>query len=262
MANQQANIQLSIRLKNHKKLIMSLYAIERGNGTALYVQIAQVIEKEFISHSTPGDRLPPEHELADRFGVNRHTLRRAVDELIANGILTRQRGVGIFVANQLIDYQVCAGTRFTQTLTELGATSDSKVVRKMTIIAPLSVSKVLKILPEAPVLWIETLRRVEGVPFCVISHFLPLTPYGASLPDYSGGSLHDLLIERFGRLRRTESLVTAVMPQGDDAKNLGISYTRPILRVKSLNVLAEDGSPVEYSITRFRADRVQLRINL
>lgn len=241
---------------------MSLYAIERDNGTALYVQIAQVIEKELIRHSSPGDRLPPEHELAERFGVNRHTLRRAVDELIATGILNRQRGVGIFVANQLIDYQVCAGTRFTQTLTELGATIDSKVIRKMTLPASPSVSKVLKLAAEAPVLWIETLRCVDGIPFCVISHFLPLTPYGAALHDYSGGSLHDLLIERYGRLRRTESLVTAVMPQGDDAKSLGISYTRPILRVKSLNVLAEAGTPVEYSITRFRADRVQLRINL
>lgn len=54
--------------------------------------------------------------------------------------------------------------------------------------------------------------------------------------------------------------MTAALPQGDDAKLLGIAQTRPVLRVKSLNVLKQDGTPIEYAITRFRADRIQLRI--
>lgn len=56
-------------------------------------------------------------------------------------------------------------------------------------------------------------------------------------------------------------LVTAVLPQGDDAKTLGMPQNRPVLRVKSVNVDDRDGTPVEYAITRFRADRIQLRIN-
>ena len=62
-------------------------------------------------------------------------------------------------------------------------------------------------------------------------------------------------------LRRTESLVTAVLPQGDDESLLGMPQNRPVLRVKSVNVDERDGTPVEYAITRFRADRIQLRIN-
>lgn len=245
---------------------MSLYAIERESGTALYVQIARFFKKEFIDDSIPGDRLPPENELADRFGVNRHTIRRAVNELVVAGMLERQHGVGIFVTNQHLDYRIDTGTRFTQTLTDLGISCDSKIIRKMTLLPPSGVVKALKLQgklsKKKSVLWIETLRSVDGTPFCVISHFLPLCPYGAALHDYSGGSLHALLVERYGQLRRTESLVTAVMPQGDDARILGSSHARPVLRVKSLNVLESDGTPVEYAITRFRADRVQLRINL
>jgi GntR family phosphonate transport system transcriptional regulator len=104
------------------------------------------------------------------------------------------------------------------------------------------------------------LRIADGFPFCVISHFLPVTPYSAVLSEYQDGSLHELLTRNCGVLRRTESLVTAVLPQGDDAKLLGITQSRPVLRVKSLNVLDRDGTPVEYAITRFRADRIQLRI--
>lgn len=239
---------------------MSLYAIDRDTGISLYTQIAEVLEREYVRQGAPGDRLPAEGELAARFGVNRHTLRRAVDELIIEGLLERQHGVGIFITDHLLDYRLGTGTRFTQTLAEIGVATDSRVVRKMVAPASAGVARNLNIRADEEVLWIETLRIADGQPFCVISHFLPQTPYGELLENYQSGSLHELLNLHCGALRRTESLVTAVMPQGDDAKLLGITQHRPVLRVKSLNVLERDATPVEYAITRFRADRIQLCI--
>lgn len=239
---------------------MSLYAIDRDTGITLYAQIAEVLEREYVRQGAAGDRLPAEGELAARFGVNRHTLRRAVDELISDGLLERQHGVGIFITDQLLDYRVGAGTRFTQTLADIGISTDTKVVRKMVAPASAGVARHLALAADEPVLWIETLRMADGFPFCVISHFLPVAPFKKLLDEYADGSLHELLTRNFGALRRTESLVTAVLPQGDDAKLLGITQNRPVLRVKSLNVLDRDGTPVEYAITRFRADRIQLRI--
>jgi GntR family phosphonate transport system transcriptional regulator len=239
---------------------MSLYAIDRDTGISLYAQIAEVLERDYVRQSAPGDKLPSEGELSVRFGVNRHTLRRAVEELISIGMVERQHGVGIFITDQLLDYRVGTHTRFTQTLSDIGISTDTKVIRKMIAPASIGVARNLSLPPEENVLWIETLRLADGVPFCVISHFLPVTPYNALLDDYRSGSLHSLLSETCGSLRRTESLVTAVLPQGDDSKLLGIANNRPVLRVKSLNVLERDGTPVEYAITRFRADRIQLRI--
>jgi len=214
-----------------------------------------------VRQGAAGDRLPAEGDLAARFGVNRHTLRRAVDELIAEGLLERQHGVGIFITDQLLDYRVGTGTRFTQNLADIGISTDTKVIRKMVAPASAGVARHLALATDEPVLWIETLRIADGFPFCVISHFLPVSPFNAMLDGYEHGSLHELLAGNCGALRRTESLVTAVLPQGDDAKLLGINQNRPVLRVKSLNVLDRSGAPVEYAITRFRADRIQLRIN-
>lgn len=239
---------------------MSLYAIDRDTGITLYAQIAEVLERDYVRQGSAGDKLPAEGELAARFGVNRHTLRRAVEELIAEGLLERQHGVGIYITDQLLDYRVGTGTRFTQTLFDMGIATDTKVIRKMIAPASVGVARHLSLLPDENVLWIETLRIADGVPFCVISHFLPVLPFGSMLKDYQDGSLHELLSRSYGSLRRIESLVTAVLPQGDDAKLLGITQTRPVLRVKSLNVLDRDNTPVEYAITRFRADRIQLRI--
>jgi GntR family phosphonate transport system transcriptional regulator len=241
---------------------MSLYAVERDSPEALYAQIARRLELEITHLYKAGAALPPETELAGRFGVNRHTLRRAVDELVAAGMLERRHGRGVFVVDGLLDYKLAAGTRFTETLNALGKSTDSKVVRKLIVPASARIAERLAIAFGEPTIWIETLRLAEDYPLCVISHFLPARKYRQVFDDYAVGSLHRFLETRYGCvLRRTESLVTALLPQGDDAKLLGIAQNRPVLRVKSLNVDSRYDSPVEYALTRFRADRIQLRVN-
>jgi len=241
---------------------MSLYAVRRENGEALYTQIARQIEQEIGRLYPVGESLPAEAELAIRFGVNRHTLRRAVDELVDAGRLERRHGVGVFVLGAPLDYQIGAQTRFTETLAIQGVDSDSRLIRRQTIPADGGVAERLKVAVGEPVFWLETLRLTGGLPLCVISHFLPAARFPALIDAYIGGSLHEFMKQHFGiLLRRVESLVTAVPPQGDDARLLNMPLNRPVLRVKSVNVDERDNTPVEYAITRFRADRIQLRIN-
>jgi len=241
---------------------MSLYAVERDSPEALYAQIARRLEQEITHLHKAGEALPPETELAGRFGVNRHTLRRAVDELVAAGMLERRHGRGVFVVDGPIDYKLAAGTRFTETLSALGKSTDSKVIRKLIVPASGRIAERLAVACGEQTIWIETLRLAEEYPLCVISHFLPAGKYRQVFDEYTGGSLHRFLETRYGCvLRRTESLVTALLPQGDDAKLLGIAQNRPVLRVKSLNVDSRYDAPVEYALTRFRADRIQLRIS-
>jgi GntR family phosphonate transport system transcriptional regulator len=241
---------------------MSLYAVIRENGEALYAQIARQLERDVASLYAPGDCLPSENDLAMRFGVNRHTLRRAIDELVDAGLLERRHGRGVFVLDSQIDYQIGAGTRFTENLAAMGVLAFNRILRKQTLPAIKGVAERLQINEGKAVHWIETLRTVDERPMCVISHFIPAERFSDLLDRYEGGSLHEFLASRYGcQLRRTESLVTAVLPQGDDARYLGMPQNRPVLRVKSVNVDERDGVPVEYAITRFRADRIQLRIN-
>lgn len=241
---------------------MSLYAVSRDNGEALYTQIARQIESELGRLYSPGDCLPSEGDLAARFGVNRHTLRRAIDELVDLGLVERRHGRGVFVLDTHLEYPIGVSTRFTENLAALGLQTANRILRKHTLPAIERVAQRLGIQAGAPVLWIETLRTADERPLCVISHFLSAERYPTLLANYEGGSLHEFLTQACGcRLKRTESLVTAVLPQGDDARLLGMPQNRPVLRVKSVNVDDRDGTPVEYAITRFRADRIQLRIN-
>jgi GntR family phosphonate transport system transcriptional regulator len=235
--------------------------INRGSGEAVYRQVQQQLEAEIRSLHRPGDALPPEAALAVRFGINRHTLRRAVDGLIAEGWIERRHGIGSFILDKPLDYDIGQRTRFTETLEALGCKTESTVLRKLRLPARDGVARRLRIDDGVPVVWIETLRSVDGRPFCVVSHYLPAALLPGLLGDYEGGSLHEFIESNHGwRLRRTESLVSSALPQGNDASVLAMPATCPVLRVKSLNVREQDGVPVEYALTRFRADRMQLRI--
>jgi len=241
---------------------MSVYLMARGEGgAAIYRQIRDVLVNEIRNLYKAGDALPSESELAERFGVNRHTLRRAVDELVADGLVERYHGKGVFVLEPAIDYAIGRATRFTENLESKGHMTKSHVLRKQVIPARGGVASRLQISEGTKVIFIETLRYVEGKPFCVISHFIPLHICPEILQDYDDGSLHRFLKKRCAiELKRSESLISAVLPEADDASLLNMSRHTPALRVKSTNLDIRSNNPVEYAVARFRGDAIQLSV--
>lgn len=228
----------------------------------LYWRIARSLEADIHAHFSAGDWLPSELELATRFGVNRHTLRRAIDDLVAAGLVERRAGKGVYVLNAYLDYTISRGTRFTETVQALGHTSETDLLFTRQLPASRRIAQHLSLAEGAPVIWIESLRTSDEIPLCLISHYLPADLFTGLPVSYTGGSLHQFLVSEYAcQLRRTESLITAVMPMGQDSRHLLTPRNRPLLRVKSVNVCTVRQRPVEYSITRFRSDRIQLRIN-
>lgn len=241
---------------------MSVLSIKRGSGSIpVYIQVSEALRRDIQNFHKAGDALPSEADLAERFSINRHTLRRAVDELIADGLVDRQHGKGMFVLLPSIDYSIGSRTRFTENLETLGITTQSRVERKQVVPAQGGVASRLELAQGEPVIFLETLRMVDDKPFCVISHFLPLAHFPQVLHQYNGGSLHHFLEQHYDlKVRRRESLISAVLPESDDVRRLSMPKNMPVLRVKSVNVTMECQKPVEYVVTRFRGDAAQLSI--
>lgn len=236
--------------------------IDRSSGSLpVYRQLSKILETEIRKNCTTGDMLPSESELSERYHVNRHTLRRAVDELIVAGFVDRIHGKGTIVLNTPINYTINHATRFTETLESQGYQTISRILDKKQIHANASVARQLKIKEEKPVILVETMREVDGIPFCSSSHYFPFPDYKALFHKYDGGSLHGFIRQHYGkRLRRVLSLVCSEMPDKRDIEQLCLPHNTPVLRVKSLNINEEDGIPVESVVTRFRSDAVQLSI--
>lgn len=242
---------------------MSLYAVDLSSGIALYRQISQAIEEEVRKHYKPGAQLPSEPVLAERFSVNRHTLRHAIDELVNSGLVERRRGLGVFVLDGPHNYGIHKHTRFTKSLEAAGNTTESVVLRKLIIPAGGGVARRLELAEGAEVLWVETLRKANERPFSVVSHFMPAELVGQVFAEYESGSLHGFIADRLGiELERQYSLISTRLPQGDDATLLGIPRHQPILRIKSVNVSSVTRRPVEYALGRLRGDRVELEVKL
>jgi len=240
---------------------MSPINAQIGVAEPVYVRVSRLLEREVRAGYRPGDRLPSEGQLAARFGINRHTLRRAVEILVDAGLLLRQRGLGTIVAEPPISYSVGQRTRLTETLETQGRVAASRVLHKQVVRAVGGVAARLGLEEGEDVLWVETLRMADDRPICLISHFLPLAAFSAVLREYEQGSLHQFLEQAYGFTpRRSFSLVAAVVPESTDLPLLRMAPGQPVLRVKSVNVHPQSDAPVEYAVTRFRADMVQVRI--
>src|ERR1700733_2427409 len=94
---------------------LRVHRVNRHDGVTLWRQIASQIQGDVVSGACkPGTRLPTEAELSARFGVNRHTVRRALEELSRDGLVRVEQGRGSFVAEDVLDYNVEARTRFSE----------------------------------------------------------------------------------------------------------------------------------------------------
>jgi len=189
-----------------------------------YRQVCTILESEIRESYSAGDALPPETQLADRFNINRHTLRRAVDGLVSDGLVARIRGKGTYVIGSVVSYDIKGTTRFTENLQSQGRRVSSRVLRKIGGPPSEEVTKQLGLKENEPVLLIETLREVDETPFCIVSLFFRYTTFYQVLKNYQQGSLHDFIQQHYNLiLRRSQSLITAVAAEPEDAELLQLT---------------------------------------
>jgi GntR family phosphonate transport system transcriptional regulator len=238
-------------------------AVERGAGVAVWRQIEQVLASE-IAASGFGEsgRLPSESELAKRFGVNRHTVRRAMLGLAAQGLVSVEQGRGTFVQPGAIDYSIGRRTRFTENLREQGHFTRSTVLSTASVKAEPKVAKALGLRAGTLVYRIESLHAADGVPLTYACAWYPAARV-AGLPEAlerTGGAFSAALAEcGVADYARRWSRIGSMLPDAEVARRLNINRQQPVLWVENVDVDAV-GVPIKYGITHFAADRVQLYV--
>jgi GntR family phosphonate transport system transcriptional regulator len=228
-------------------------AVERGAGVAVWRQIEQILSAEIAAHGFGDEgRLPSEAELARRFDVNRHTVRRAMLRLAATGLVSVEQGRGTFVQPGAIDYRIGKRTRFTENLQQQHHTSAGVVLSAEKTKADPTVAKALNIRAGALVYQIESRHDSDGVPITYARNWYPAARF-ADLPATieSAGGITAALAEW--------SRIGSVLPSSDVARRLQINRQQPVMWVENVDV-DETGVPIKYGITHFAADRVQLMV--
>ena len=233
-------------------------SVERGSGVALWRQIEETLAAE-ISRKIMRDRLPNETTLAERFGVNRHTIRRAVQALEARGLVRIEQGRGTFVQEEFIDYKLGKHSRFSHSLEKQQLAGISQVQRSRIITPRDEVCAMLQITAGAGVLQVDALDVVDGRVIGVCTQYFPLPRFEGFDALYKAAGSAVLALSEVGitEYSRKFSRISTRLPEAECAQQLGQPKTQPILYVESVYVDAA-GIPIEYGITRFAGDAVQL----
>ena len=227
-----------------------------------YQALANTLAQEVRSHFKPGQWLPGETRLAQRFGVNRHTVRRALEELVRAGLVTRHQGLGTLVVDRRLDYAVRADSKVTHHLAEQGVEARTECRHQALMPAPEGVAARFGLSVGTSLLVVDTLRWVDEAPLMRLRHWFVPTRVPGWLERYRGGSTRALLNQHFGlRLRRQRVRIEATCADLEDQRQLLCAHGTPLLQLTSDNVDVDDGAMVEVSISRARADRLAYHID-
>jgi len=232
--------------------------IERGSGFVLWKQIEERLVAEIAEGGYREGRFPTEQTLSRRFGVNRHTVRRALAGLVQRGMLRVEQGRGAFLIEDAIDYTVGSRTRFTENLLRQGRQPGHVFLEIEEEAAPPEIARALRIRAGAAVVRIASVSTADGRPVSVGEHYFPAErlPGIAEALRETGSVTRALARIGHGDYRRKSTRITARMPDAREMRHLKLPAVRPVLVAESLNVDARD-RPIQVGTASFAADRVQ-----
>ncbi|MCI5078351.1 phosphonate metabolism transcriptional regulator PhnF [Oricola sp.] len=237
--------------------------LERKSGVALWRQIADLIRSDIASGVAGQDgRLPPEMQLAKRYGVNRHTVRAAIGALEQEGVLRSEQGRGTFVRRRKrLTYPIRKRTRFSAGLGSQAASTRTRLLESGPEAAPEPVAEALGLAAGSQVIRLETVSEADGVPVSRATSWFDAQRFAGidrAFEEHASitRALASCGVEDYVR---ASTIIEARHASAEDIELLRLSAGAIVLVTRAVNTAAE-GRPIQYSETRFAADRVELRI--
>lgn len=196
----------------------------------LYHQVASQLEAAITGGKLPkGHFLPSEIDLAERWGVSRPTARRAIQELVAKGLLVRRRGVG----TQVISEQVRRPVQMSSLYDDLelaGRSPTTEVVACAVVPADLEVAEALELPSGSEVLYVERVRSAEGRPLALMHNWIAgPEALDMTVEELTSGGLYDRLRARNVRPHDATQTIGATTATAEQGERLSVPVGAPLL---------------------------------
>jgi GntR family transcriptional regulator len=230
-------------------------AVEPGLAMPLYYQLRERL-RIAVRDCPPDSPLPTEREIMAYTGVGRATARRAVADLVSEGVLVTRQGSGTYVAPLRVPTEL--GRRpqgFTESMTRLGRRPTTTVLEAEVITVPAELAERLGLAAGAKATMVERLRWLDGEPCMVERAHLPTDLVPGLLEHDLTGSLYDLLRLHYGLVPALgEESIVAVNADHRLARLLDTPVAAALLAT-SRATRTEGGTRVEYTLRHARGDR-------
>lgn len=226
-----------------------------------YLDVAEALRARLASgRYGAGGALESEAELGRELGASRVTVRRALELLRSEGLVTSRRGAGWFVALDPVRQSLGRVTTVEAALEAAGAEPGRRILEFGFEAAPTEVAADLGIERGAEVLRVRRLNLADGEPFALVTVWVP-AELGAPLSraEIERTPFYDLLPLRGVALGRAVQTIGADLAGPDDATLLGVAPGTPLLVCRRVTRTVE-GRPVIVSEHRYPASRTQFEI--
>jgi len=234
-----------------------------GLPTPLYHQLYTVLRERIMRGDfAPSQTLPGEQELARMFDVSRITVKRALNELAASGLVSRHRGRGTIVTDRGV-VPVVQGS-FETLINSLHAIGMETEVRLLEVVEgrmPDSVIARLELAADALVQCSTRVRSVEGAPF---SHLVSYVPAEIArrydVKDLASTAILTLLSRVGAEAYEANQWITATGAEPQIASALDVPVGAPLLQIERV-MKGRDGRPVQFMVAHYRPDRFQYTVH-
>lgn len=237
--------------------------MQRQKGVAMWRQIADRIRANIAAGDyDEAGKVPPETQLAEIFGVNRHTVRAALSALAQEGIVRAEQGRGTLIERRdKFQFPISRRTRFTQGIGDQARDLTGRLLAAEVEQANSEVARWLKIEPGSLVRRLEALRSADGRAVSRGTSWFPADRFEGIEEAFRRTQSITKALQACGvaDYLRDVTEISAVHAEPDDVAELGLTPGAIVLVTRALNTDL-DGFPIQYSITRFPADRVQFTI--
>jgi GntR family transcriptional regulator len=210
--------------------------------------------RALVEGAGPGDPLPSEAELCDRFSVSRMTVRQALQELTNDGLVERRRGQGTFVAHRPVHRRPGVFLSFTEEMNRRGMQATSRLLSAGLDDPRRPEALDLGLAPDRQVVRVVRVRLADGVPVALEDAALVPELGWVLDEDLGGGSLHGALAGRGVVATRATGTITARLARASETELLDLTPQSALL-VELRILYDQDERVFERTETRYVADR-------
>lgn len=248
---------------SNKRKILRQQALDFESGVPLHIQVRNIIRQEALRGelADPEGKMPTETELMERFGVSRVTIRNALQTLVEEGMLIRERGRGTFLKTNRVENWVGQLMGFTETIEAMGFKPGAKILEKG-LTSQLS-SRVKESLHTNEAWQLKRLRYANDKPIAIEHAFFPVE-IGLKLEreNLISIAMYRFFEEKLGlSLKKANQMISAVNADEDEANQLNVLENKALLYIERTSYSSEN-KPVEFLKAVYRPDFFQYIIQL
>jgi DNA-binding GntR family transcriptional regulator len=236
-------------------------ALDRMSTVPLYHQLAEHMRQAIKCGAlVRGNQLGNEIDLAKHFGVSRPTTRRAIQELVDQGLLVRRRGVGTQIVQDAFTRPLQLSSLFDDLERENKGPTTQVLANELIIALPEIAAKLL-VQPNEPVVRLRRLRLTDGEPLAILENFLPSRLSHVAGTDLASVGLYEAMRVAGVRMRVANQRIGAREGTEEECQLLHEPPRSPMVTMERLTH-EDSGRPVEWARHVYRASKYEFTITL